>query len=78
MATPRIGPGDPRNLAVIEKRFNKRFRASPDYVRLVSSTEQVVSAVEEAVKEGRRLAGRIKARWDPRNVFRHALSIRVE
>jgi FAD/FMN-containing dehydrogenase len=21
---------------------------------------------------------RIKARWDPRNVFRHALSIRVE
>jgi len=52
----RYGPGDPGYLAVIDKRFNKRFRASPDYVRLVSSTDQVVSAVEEAVREGRRLA----------------------
>jgi aclacinomycin oxidase len=52
----RIGPGDPRYLAVVDKRFNKRFRASPDYVRLVGSTDQVVSAVEEAVREGRRLA----------------------
>src|SRR5260370_25560941 len=51
----RIGPDDPRYLAVVEKRFNKRFRASPDYVRLVSSTEQVVAAVEDAVSEGRRL-----------------------
>src|SRR3954466_708201 len=51
----RIGPGDPRYLAVVEKRFNKRFSASPDYVRLASSTEQVVLAVEEAVREGRRL-----------------------
>jgi hypothetical protein len=51
----RIGPGDPRYSAVVEKRFNKRFVASPDYVRLVSSTEQVVLAVEEAVREGRRL-----------------------
>jgi aclacinomycin oxidase len=52
----KIGPGDPRYLAVVDKRFNKRFRASPDYVRLVGSTDQVVSAVEEAVREGRRLA----------------------
>jgi hypothetical protein len=52
----RIGPGDPRYLAVLEKRFNKRFRASPDYVRLVGSTEQVIAAVEEAVREDRRLA----------------------
>jgi FAD binding domain-containing protein/berberine-like enzyme len=52
----RIGPEDPRYLAVVEKRFNKRFRASPDYVRLVGSTEQVISAVEEAAREGRRLA----------------------
>jgi len=51
----RIGPDDPRYRAVVEKRFNKRFRATPDYVRLASSTEQVVSAVEEAVREGRRL-----------------------
>src|SRR2546428_3446090 len=53
----RIGPDDPRYLAVVDKRFNKRFRASPDYVRWVSSTGQVVSAVEEAGGGGRRLAG---------------------
>jgi FAD/FMN-containing dehydrogenase len=53
--SPRITPDDPRYLAVIDKRFNKRFSASPDYVRLAGSTEQVVSAVEEAVREGRRL-----------------------
>lgn len=51
----RIGPDDPRYLAVVNKRFNKRFSARPDYVRLVSSTKQVVSAVEEAVREGQRL-----------------------
>src|SRR4030088_1601053 len=51
----RIGPDDPRYLAVVDKRFNKRFRASPDYVRIVSSTDQVKSAVEDAVREGRRL-----------------------
>ena len=52
----RIGPDDRRYRAVIDKHFNKRFSASPEYVRLVSSTDQVVSAVEEAVREGRRLA----------------------
>jgi hypothetical protein len=51
----RIGPDDPRYLAVVDKRFNKRFSARPDYVRLVDSTDQVVSAVEEAVREQTRL-----------------------
>jgi len=51
----RIGPGDPRYRAILDKQFNRRFRASPEYVRLVSSTDQVVSAVEEAVQAGRRL-----------------------
>ena len=36
----RIGPDDPRYRAVVEKRFNKRFSASPDYVRLVGSTDR--------------------------------------
>ena len=49
----RIGPDDPRYLAVVDKRFNKRFSARPDHVRLVNSIDQVVSAVEEAVREGR-------------------------
>jgi hypothetical protein len=50
-----IGPDDPRYHAVVDKRFNKRFRANPDYVRLVSSTDEVILAVEDAVSEGRRL-----------------------
>jgi hypothetical protein len=54
--TGRILPDDPRYLAVLEKRFNKRFRGSPEYVRLVGSTDQVISAVQEAVSEGKRLA----------------------
>jgi hypothetical protein len=52
----RVGPDDAGYRAVVDKRFNKRFVAIPDYVRLVGSTEQVVSAVQEAVSEGRRLA----------------------
>src|SRR2546430_2148072 len=51
----RIGPDDPRYRAVVDKRFNKRFRANPEYVRLVSSTDQVASAVDEAVRAGLRL-----------------------
>ncbi|MGH7602425.1 MAG: FAD-binding oxidoreductase [Gemmatimonadaceae bacterium] len=51
----RITPADPRYSEVVDKRFNKRFKATPDYVRLVSSAEDVASAVEEAVAEGRRL-----------------------
>src|SRR4051812_30675803 len=51
--SPRIDPDDPRYLAVIEKRFNKRFIARPDYVRLAHSTDQVISIVEDAVREGR-------------------------
>jgi len=51
----RIAPDDPRYLAVLEKRFNKRFSARPDYVWLVGSTDDVVSAVQQAVNEGRRV-----------------------
>jgi aclacinomycin oxidase len=51
----RTGPDDPRYRAVVDKRFNKRFRATPDYVRLVGSVDEVISAVEEAVAEGCRL-----------------------
>lgn len=56
MESGKIVPGDPRYQAVVDKQFNKRFRASPDYVRLVTSTAEAISAVEDAVGEGRRLA----------------------
>jgi len=52
---PRIAADDPRYRAVIDKRFNKRFVASPDYVRLAHSADEVVSAVQDAVCEGQRL-----------------------
>jgi aclacinomycin oxidase len=54
-AAARIGPEDPRYREVIEKRFNRRFSATPDYVRLAESTEQVMAAVQDAVREDRRL-----------------------
>jgi len=55
VGSTRIGPDDPRYRAVIDKRFNKRFSASPDYVRLVSTTTQAIEAVDEAVTEGNRV-----------------------
>ena len=58
MSTPtseKIAPDDPRYGAVVDKRFNKRFSARPDYVRFARSTADVVTAVEDAVREGRRL-----------------------
>lgn len=52
---PRLGPEDPRYREVLEKRFNRRFSATPDYVRLAGSTAEVIAAVEDAVREDRRL-----------------------
>src|SRR5215471_15012670 len=51
----KIGRDDSRYHAVVDKRFNKRFTASPDYVRLVHSADEIVTAVQEAVSERRRL-----------------------
>ena len=50
----KIGPSDVRYRAVIARQFNKRFRAKPDYVRIVSSAEEVQAAVQDAVRENRR------------------------
>src|SRR3954469_14297167 len=55
-STPeRILPDDPRYRATVDKRFNKRFAAAPDYVRLARSTDDVVAAVGDAVREDRRV-----------------------
>ncbi|MFK4090051.1 FAD-binding oxidoreductase [Kribbella sp. NPDC020789] len=48
---------DPR-YADLVRRGNSRFVGQPDEVRVVGSTEQVVAAVRDAVRSGRRLAVR--------------------
>jgi hypothetical protein len=55
ISSSKIRPDDPRYRTVVDKRFNKRFSARPDYVRLVTNTEQVIEALNDAVSEGRRV-----------------------
>jgi sugar-specific transcriptional regulator TrmB len=52
----RIGPDDPRYRDLVRRGFNQRIAGKPDYVRVVSSTEQVIDAVQDAVREKLRLA----------------------
>ncbi len=82
----RIRPDDPRYLAVVDKRFNQRFRAKPDDGAFVNhpDTDLADPALDPSGVPWHPLyyqanyprLQRIKARWDPRGVFRHALSIR--
>src|SRR5262245_35389397 len=51
VASSKIGAEHPQYAAVVNKQFNKRFTASPDYVRLAASADQVVTAVQEAVND---------------------------
>jgi len=51
----RFDATHPEYAVVLNKRFNKRFTARPDYVRLAASTEQVRSAVQDAVDNRQRL-----------------------
>src|SRR5262245_11150392 len=50
-----FGAQHPQYAAVLNKRFNKRFTARPDCVRLAASTEDVLTAVQEAVADQQRL-----------------------
>lgn len=52
-----VGPSDPRYL-VLNNGMNQRWIGRPDYVRMVGSTAQVVAAVNEAVRAGKRVAVR--------------------
>ncbi|MEV7966151.1 BBE domain-containing protein, partial [Sphaerisporangium sp. NPDC088356] len=52
-----ITPDDPRYQSML-RGTNHRFVGSPDFVRVVTSTQQVVDTVNEAVATGRRLAVR--------------------
>jgi FAD/FMN-containing dehydrogenase len=57
-AAPRVVPGDPRYDDLAVKSANSRMVAGPDEFHLVRTTEQVVHAVTEAVRSGRRLTVR--------------------
>ncbi|MCA2216631.1 FAD-binding oxidoreductase [Jidongwangia harbinensis] len=53
----RIRPGDPRYESLLRGN-NFRFAGRPDEIRVVASTDQVVRAVADAVRAGRRVAVR--------------------
>lgn len=53
-----VGPGDPRYRSLIHRGYNARFVGKPDCVRVVHTTAQVVEAVQQAVREGKRIAVR--------------------
>ncbi|MFI7707740.1 FAD-binding oxidoreductase [Nonomuraea sp. NPDC049480] len=53
-----VRPGDPRYDDLTVRRTNHRFRPRPGYFHVVGSTEQVVAAVNEAVRAGRRVTVR--------------------
>jgi aclacinomycin oxidase len=54
----KIGPNDPRYTVLVQRGFYKRGTGKPDYIHVVGSTEQVIEAVQDAVRNGLRLAVR--------------------
>jgi hypothetical protein len=58
LAADKIGPDDPRYDDLARRGFNRRFVGTPDYIRAVGSSEQVVDAVQEAVRDKLQLAVR--------------------
>ena len=58
IAPDKIGPDDPRYADLARRGFNKRFQSTPDFVRLVDSSEQVIQAVEDAVRDQLRVTVR--------------------
>ncbi|NRQ37790.1 FAD-binding protein [Nonomuraea sp. NN258] len=53
-----VGPDDPRYADLAVRRTNQRFRPEPEYFHLAGSTEQVVKAVGDAVRAGKRVTVR--------------------
>ncbi|MDQ6737000.1 MAG: FAD-binding protein, partial [Gemmatimonadota bacterium] len=50
-----ILPGDSRYNAVIDRRFNKHFVGRPEYVVVATSPQDVIVAVRDAVRDGKRI-----------------------
>ncbi|WP_216216085.1 FAD-binding oxidoreductase [Amycolatopsis aidingensis] len=53
-----VKPADLQYQDLVRRGNNKRYIGTPDYVRVVGSTEQVVRAVQDAVDSGKRIAVR--------------------
>ncbi|GIF63320.1 FAD-linked oxidase [Asanoa ishikariensis] len=53
-----IGPDDARYAFLAGRGYNERFSGSPERIRLVGSTDDVVRAVNDAVRAGKRVAVR--------------------
>ncbi|SDL98509.1 FAD/FMN-containing dehydrogenase [Nonomuraea jiangxiensis] len=58
MPAAKVGPRDTRYPDLVARGANQRFRGTPEYVHLASSTDQVAAAVAAAVKAGKRIAVR--------------------
>ncbi|WP_326641727.1 BBE domain-containing protein [Nonomuraea fuscirosea] len=54
----RVAPGDPRYEDLAVRRTNQRFQPRPEYFHVVGSTEQVVKAVQDGVRAGKRITVR--------------------
>src|SRR5262245_58441225 len=51
----RLHPEDDRYRDVIDRRFNKRFTASPEYITVVHNSDEALEALSEAVRTDRRV-----------------------
>jgi hypothetical protein len=54
----RIGPGDPRYHDLVLRGQNRRYVAEPEYIKVPRSTDDVAAAVQDAVRDGKRIAVR--------------------
>ncbi|MFI7132049.1 FAD-binding oxidoreductase [Nonomuraea sp. NPDC050153] len=57
-APDMVGPADPRYRWLVSRGYNQRFQCAPEHVRPAASTEDVLGAVDQAVRTGRRIAVR--------------------
>lgn len=53
-----VGPDDLRYADLVRRGFNKQFAGKPDYVRLVGSSQQIVGAVQDTMRDQRRVVVR--------------------
>ncbi|MGW7686128.1 FAD-dependent oxidoreductase [Kribbella sp. NPDC054772] len=57
-SSDQIRPSDARYQDLVQRGQNRRFVGTPEYARVIRSTEDAVAAVQEAVRSGKRIAVR--------------------